>query len=98
MATGTSIPAVHESVPGTSRTPRDVRLESAKWGKADIDQVAVTNLGSARQLRLRPAAMPLALGETIELQHDGGLVRQQRGRDPALQAAQAQCDDRLAQL
>jgi formylmethanofuran dehydrogenase subunit D len=28
------------SVPGTSRTSRNVRLESAKWGKADIDQVA----------------------------------------------------------
>ena len=26
---------------GTSRTSRDVRLESAKWTKADIDQVAV---------------------------------------------------------
>jgi hypothetical protein len=25
---------------GTSRTSRDVRLESAKWAKADIDQVA----------------------------------------------------------
>jgi hypothetical protein len=29
---------------GTSRTSRDVRLESAKWGKADIDQVAVFGL------------------------------------------------------
>jgi hypothetical protein len=28
---------------GTSRTSQDVRLESAKWGKADLDQVAVTN-------------------------------------------------------
>jgi hypothetical protein len=28
---------------GTSRTSRDVRLESANWAKADIDQVAVTN-------------------------------------------------------
>src|SRR5262245_65571240 len=42
--------------------------------------------------------MALTLGRTIELQHDGGLVRQQRGRDPALQARQAQGDDRLAQL
>jgi hypothetical protein len=25
------------------RTSQDVRLESAKWGKADLDQVAVTN-------------------------------------------------------
>ena len=28
---------------GTSRTSQDVRLESAKWGKADLDQVAVTS-------------------------------------------------------
>jgi hypothetical protein len=28
---------------GTSRTSQDVRLESAKWGKADLDQIAVTN-------------------------------------------------------
>jgi hypothetical protein len=31
------------SLVGTSRTSIDVRLESANWGKADIDQVAVTN-------------------------------------------------------
>ena len=29
--------AVHESGFGTSRTSGDVRLESAKWAKADID-------------------------------------------------------------
>jgi hypothetical protein len=28
---------------GTFRSSQDVRLESAKWDKADIDQVAVTN-------------------------------------------------------
>ena len=28
---------------GTSRTSLDVRLESAMWGKADIDQIAVVN-------------------------------------------------------
>ena len=28
---------------GTFRTSADVRLESAKWAKADIDQVAVTD-------------------------------------------------------
>jgi hypothetical protein len=28
---------------GTSPTSRNVRLESAKWGKADIDQIAVAN-------------------------------------------------------
>ena len=28
---------------GTFRTSQDVRLESAKWGKADLDQVAVAN-------------------------------------------------------
>src|SRR5262245_35314380 len=32
--------ALHESDPGTSLTSRDVRLESAKWAKADIDRVA----------------------------------------------------------
>src|SRR5262245_47513740 len=31
------------SAPGTSRTSRDVRLESAKWAEADIDQVAAPN-------------------------------------------------------
>ena len=31
------------STDGTSRTSQDVRLELAKWGKADLDQVAVTN-------------------------------------------------------
>jgi hypothetical protein len=31
------------SVVGTCRTSGDDRLESAKWAKADIDQVAVTN-------------------------------------------------------
>ena len=29
---------------GTSRTSGDVRRKSAKWAKADIDQVVVTNL------------------------------------------------------
>ena len=29
--------------PQTSRTSQDVRLKSAKWGKADLDQVAVTS-------------------------------------------------------
>jgi len=28
---------------GTSRPSRDVRLGSAKWGKADTDRVGVTN-------------------------------------------------------
>jgi hypothetical protein len=37
----TPIAAVHESADGTSRTSRDVRLESAKWVKADIHQIAV---------------------------------------------------------
>ena len=38
-ALANSEPSTH----GTSRTSQDVRLESAKWGKADLDQVAVTN-------------------------------------------------------
>jgi hypothetical protein len=35
----TSVTSAH----GTSRTSRDVRIESAEWAKADIDQVTVTN-------------------------------------------------------
>jgi len=35
--------AVRESGCSTSRTSGDVRPESAKWAKADIDQVAVSN-------------------------------------------------------
>src|SRR6516165_8774364 len=31
---------------GTSRTSRNVRLESAKWAKADFDQVAVRDFMS----------------------------------------------------
>ena len=31
------------SASGTSQTPGDVRLESAKWAKADTDQIAVNN-------------------------------------------------------
>jgi hypothetical protein len=40
--------AVHESDCGTSRTLGDVRLESAKRAKTDIDQVAVAILLLAR--------------------------------------------------
>jgi hypothetical protein len=32
--------------PFTSRTSRNVRLESTKWAKADIDQVAVRDFTS----------------------------------------------------
>jgi hypothetical protein len=35
---------VHESGVGTSRTSADVRLETAKWAKAYIDQVGVAIL------------------------------------------------------
>ena len=45
-------------------------------------------LGSARQLRLRPAAVAFALGEAIELQHDVDAVGHQGGLDAAAQAAQ----------
>jgi hypothetical protein len=38
--------AVHESQSGPSRTSSDVRPESAKWAKPDIDQVC--NLMSTR--------------------------------------------------
>ena len=33
---------------GTSRTSRDVRIESAKWAEAGIDQVAITKIGHAQ--------------------------------------------------
>jgi hypothetical protein len=35
--------ALHMSAAGTSRTSGHVRLESAKWDKADIEQVAVAD-------------------------------------------------------
>jgi len=38
---------------GTSRTSRDVRLESAKWAKADIDQIVVTAHKAASMERAR---------------------------------------------
>jgi hypothetical protein len=48
---------------GTSRTSGDVRLESAKWAKADIDQVAVTDRARARPMRggSRADSSPLLL-------------------------------------
>ena len=42
--------------------------------------------------------VPLPLGEAVELQHDDGLVRHHQRLDPPPQAAQTQCDHRLAQL
>ena len=54
-------------------------------------------LGSARQLRLRLAAVAFALGETIELQHDAHVVGQQRDLDPAAQAAERERDHRRPQ-
>jgi hypothetical protein len=41
---------------GTSRTSQDVRLESAKWGKADLDLVAVTNRNF---MSTRPGHLPV---------------------------------------
>ena len=37
VCSGMLFAAVHESAAGTSRTSRDVRVESAKWTKADIE-------------------------------------------------------------
>ena len=54
--------------------------------------------GSARQLRLRPAAVALALGAAVELQHDLDLVGQQQRLDLAAQAAQAERHHRLPQF
>ena len=42
--------------------------------------------------------MTLPLGETIELQHDANVIRQEQCLDLVAQAAQAQCDYRLAQF
>ena len=53
-------------------------------------------LGSARQLRLRPAAVAFALGAAVELQDD--VVGHQSDLDALAQAGQAQCDYRLMQL
>ena len=50
-------------------------------------------LGSARQLRLRPAAVAFALGETVELQHHADVIGQQRDLDPAAQTVQAERHD-----
>jgi hypothetical protein len=55
-----SFVAMHESPIGTSRTSGDVRLESAKWTKADIDQVVVANRDF---ITARPLVPPPALGE-----------------------------------
>src|SRR6478609_3015030 len=41
--------------------------------------------------------MTFPLGETVELKHDLDLVGQHRDLDTAAQAAQTQCDYRLAQ-
>ena len=43
LSNSLSFAATHESGNGTSRTSGNVRLGSAKWAKADINPVAVTN-------------------------------------------------------
>src|SRR3954471_17585831 len=56
-ALANSEPSTH----GTKRTSQDVRLESAKWGKADLDQVAVTNrnfMNTRPNARLSAPAAP----------------------------------------
>src|SRR5258708_6058792 len=57
-ALANSEPSTH----GTFRTSQDVRLESAKWANADIDQVAVTNRNF---ISTRPGA-PGAREQTVE--------------------------------
>ena len=58
--------ALHMSAHGTKRTSGDVRLESAKWAKADIDQVCcgvVSNVccdvSALTRLVLKASATPL---------------------------------------
>jgi hypothetical protein len=55
-------------------------------------------LGSARQLRLRPAAVAFALGETVKLQHHIDIIGQQQRLDLAAQTAQAERHDGRPQL
>ena len=69
-----------------------IRAHLAESGSLPVGAPALAR----RQLRLRPAAVAFTLGETVELQHD--VVGQQQRLDPAPQAAQAQCDYRLAQF
>ena len=45
-----------------------------------------------RQLRLSPAAVAFALGETIQLQHDAHVVGQHSDLDPPAQATQTERD------
>jgi hypothetical protein len=55
-------------------------------------------LGSARQRRLRPAAVAFALGEAIKLQHHIDIIGQQQRLDLAAQTAQAERHDGRPQL
>jgi hypothetical protein len=50
------------------------------------------------ELRLLAAAVALAPSGAVEVQHDVEIVGQQQRLDAPAQAAQAQCDYRLAQL
>ena len=61
---------------GTSRTSRDVRLESAKWAKADIDQVAVTN---RNVMSTRPSLDGIHIGASRKQgHHDDFDIEQER--------------------
>src|SRR2546421_9960716 len=57
---------------GTSRTTRDVRLESAKWAKADIDQIAVTNRDF---ISTRPNLIGIHDSERIQESAPQGIAR-----------------------
>jgi len=59
------IAAVHESGYGTSRTSGDVRLESAKWNKADIDWVATGAVSAASTPGLHPAATSTRMAQPM---------------------------------
>jgi len=67
---------------GTSRTSRDVRLQSAKWGEADIDQVAVS-YRDFMSTRPRSRTVQLAL----LLHSPPRSTTQRRGRDHARAAS-----------
>jgi hypothetical protein len=67
----------------TSPTSRDVRLESAKWAKADIEQVAVTNRDFVSTCPNEYTAVHLDIGDVgdFDLIH---AVRLQRAFGEAL--------------
>ena len=78
------VAATAQTASGTSRTSQDVRLQSAKWGKADLDQVAVTNrnfMSTRPNARLSaPAIAPAPGGGGVHAQRDHRGARRRERR------------------